>query len=248
MTVKSPSPCPVPDGLAADIAAASRILAHQGVVDAMGHVSLRHPDAPDRFLMPRAMAPGLTTPDDILQMDLDCTTCGDDSRKGFLERFIHGEIYRARPDVISIVHSHSTSVIPFGLARKPMQAMFHNAAFLARGVPVHDIRQRFGTTDLLICDCHRGQDLAKALGQDDVVLMRAHGMVATGPTLQLAVFRAVMTEVNARIQHWTLTLADGGEIDALSAEEGVLADAPNSGASARAWDLWRLRVRQETGW
>lgn len=244
----APAPCPVPQGLAADIAAASRILAQQGVVDAMGHVSVRHPDAADRFLMPRAMAPALTTPADILQLDLDSAVCAGDDRKGFLERFIHGEIYRARPDVMSIVHSHSTSVIPFGLARKPMQAMFHNAAFLAKGVPVHDIRHHFGTTDLLICDCHRGQDLAAALGDRDVALMRAHGMVATGPSLQMTVFRAVMTEVNARIQHWTLALAEGGAIDALSPEEGILADAPNTGASARAWELWRGRVRDETGW
>ncbi len=238
----------LPDGLTADIAAASRILAAQGVVDAMGHVSVRHPAAPDRFAMPRGMAPALTTPDDIMLFDLDADPCGGDTRKPFLERFIHAEVYRARPDVMAVVHSHSTSVIPFGLTKMPMQAMFHNAAFLAAGVPVHDIRTRFGATDLLICDCPRGEDLARTLGDKDVVMMRAHGMVATGPSLQAAVFRAVMTEVNARIQHWTLALAESGEIDALSPEEGVLADVPNRGASARAWQLWRKNVRDQTGW
>ena len=243
-----PAAHPLPEGLAADIAAASRILEAQGVVDAMGHVSVRHPDAPDRFVMPRAMAPGLTSPGDVMQFDLDSTPCGDDPRKGFLERFIHGEVYRARPDVMAVVHSHSPSVIPYGLTDAPMQAMFHNAAFLARGVPVHDLRPRFGATDLLICDCTRGADLAAALGDRDVVLMRAHGSVATGPTLQAAVFRAVYTEVNARIGHWALALAAGDPVAALSPEEGALADAPNAGAALRAWDLWRARVRAETGW
>lgn len=243
-----PAAFPLPVGLAADIAAASRILEAQGVVDGMGHVSVRVPDAPDRFAMPRALAPGLTTPDDIMQFDLDSTPCGGDPRRGFLERFIHGEVYRARPDVMAIVHSHSPSVIPFGLTPVPMQAMFHNAGFLAKGVPVHDIRTTFGTTDLIICDCDRGADLAAALGDRDVVLMRAHGSVATGPSLQVAVFRAVYTEVNARISHWTHALAGGGDIAALSAEEGDLADAQNEGAALRAWELWRTRLRAQTGW
>jgi ribulose-5-phosphate 4-epimerase/fuculose-1-phosphate aldolase len=244
----APAAHPLPAGLAADIAAASRILEAQGVVDGMGHVSVRLPDAPDRFAMPRALAPGLTMPDDIMQFDLDSAPCGGDPRRGFLERFIHGEIYRARPDVMAIVHSHSPSVIPFGLTPVPMRAMFHNAGFLAAGVPVHDIRATFGTTDLIICDCERGADLAAALGDRDVVLMRAHGSVATGPSLPVAVFRAVYTEVNARISHWTHALADGAEIAALSAAEGGLADAQNAGAALRAWELWRTRLGAQTGW
>jgi HCOMODA/2-hydroxy-3-carboxy-muconic semialdehyde decarboxylase len=139
-------------------------------------------------------------------------------------------------------------VIPFGLTPVPMRAMFHNAGFLAAGVPVHDIRATFGTTDLIICDCERGADLAAALGDRDVVLMRAHGSVATGPSLPVAVFRAVYTEVNARISHWTHALADGAEIAALSAAEGGLADAQNAGAALRAWELWRTRLGAQTGW
>ena len=243
-----PAALPLPAGLAADIAAASRILEAQGVVDGMGHVSVRLPEVPERFAMPRAVAPGLTTPDDIMQFDLDSQACGGDPRRGFLERFIHGEIYRARPDVMAIVHSHSPSVIPFGLTPTPMQAMFHNAGFLAKGVPVHDIRATFGTTDLVICDCNRGADLAMALGDSDVVLMRAHGSVATGPSLQVAVFRAVYTEVNARISPWTNALAGGSAIAALSVDEGGLADAQNEGAALRAWELWRTRLRAKTGW
>ena len=239
---------PVAAETIADLAAAARILAARGVVDGFGHVSMRHPDAPERYLMSRALAPALVTPGDIVEYDLDSNACGGDAPKGFLERFIHGEIYRARPDIGSVVHSHSPSVIPFGLTDKPMQAMFHNAAFLAAGVPVFDIAERFGDTDMLVCDCTKGVALAEALGDKDIALMRAHGSVACGPTLQTAVFRAVYTEVSARVQHWTMALAQGGPIAALNEAEGRLADQPNQTAGLRAWDLWRAEIRNETGW
>jgi HCOMODA/2-hydroxy-3-carboxy-muconic semialdehyde decarboxylase len=226
----------------ADLAAASRILAAQGVVDGFGHVSMRHPQAPDRYLMARSIAPALVTPDDIVEYDLDSNPCHADVRGGFLERFIHGEIYKARADIMSIVHSHSPSVIPFGLVGVPMQAMFHNAAFIAAGVPVFDIRKKFGATDLLVSSAPKGVALAAVMGRKDVVLMRAHGSVACGPTLQTAVFRAVYTEVNARIQHWTAALKGGAPIAALDQEEGLLADAVNQAAGMRAWDLWRSQV------
>jgi len=232
----------------ADVAAAARILAARGVVDGFGHVSMRHPDAPDRYLMSRALAPALVTPDDIVEYDLDSVACGKDAPKGFLERFIHGEIYKARPDLNSVVHSHSPSVIPFGLVRQPMKAMFHNAAFIAAGVPVFDISEKFGPTDMLVCDCTKGVALAEALGDHDIALMRAHGSVACGPNLQVAVFRAVYCEVNARVQHYTQALADGGPIAALSREEGALADVPNQTAGMRAWDLWRAEIRDQAGW
>src|SRR3954469_3113372 len=187
----------------ADLAAASRILAAQGVVDGFGHVSMRHPQASDRYLMARSIAPAQVTPDDIIEYDLDSNPLDANGRSSFLERFIHGEIYKARSDVMAVVHSHSPSVIPFGLAGVKMQAMFHNAAFLAAGVPVFDIREKFGVTDLLVGNGEKGVALAQVMDKKDVVLMRAHGGVACGPTLQSAVFRAVYTEVNARIQHWT---------------------------------------------
>jgi len=232
----------------ADLAAASRILAAQGVVDGFGHVSMRHPSAPDRYLMARSIAPALVTPGDIIEYDLDSNPCNANGRGSFLERFIHGEIYRARPDVMSIVHSHSPSVVPFGLVGVPMQAMFHNAAFIAGGVPVFDIRAKFGATDMLVSDGAKGVALAGVMGKRDIVLMRAHGSVASGPTLQTAVFRAVYTEVNARIQHWTAALGGGGPIAALDEEEGRLADGPNRTAGIRAWDLWRTQVRNQVGW
>lgn len=239
---------PLPPERVADLAAASRILARYGVVDGFGHVSMRHPHNPDRFLISRSMAPALVTPSDIVEYDLASNSVAADAPKGFLERFIHGEIYRARPDVVGIVHSHSPSVIPYSVVDAPMRAMFHNAAFLASGVPIFDISTRFGVTDMLVCDCLKGQELARALGDKDVVLMRAHGSVACGPTLEVAVFRAVYTEVNARIQTAALGLAQNGPVAALTPEEGVAADGPNLTAGMRAWDLWRTEVRQDVGW
>lgn len=233
---------PVPANLIEDLAAASRILAAQGVVDAFGHVSMRHPSTPERYLLARSTAQALVVPDDIIEYDLDSNAVNANGRDGTLERFIHGEIYKARPDVMSVVHSHSPSVIPFGLVGVPMRAMFHNAAFIAAGVPVFDIHEQFGATDMLVRDGPKGVALAGVMGASNVVLMRAHGSVACGSSLQAAVFRAVYTEVNARIQHWTAALSHGGPIAALDAEEGQLADLVNRNACMRAWALWRSEV------
>lgn len=232
----------------ADLAAASRILANHGVVDAFGHVSMRHPARPDRYLMTRSLAPARVTPDDIVEYTLESEDCVAGSPKGFIERYIHGEIYKARPDVNAVVHSHSPSVIPFGLVETKMQAMYHNAAFVTAGTPVFDIAEKFGPTDMLVCDCHKGEALADTLGDHDVALMRAHGSVACGPTLEVAVFRGVYLEVNARIQHWTMPLAASGGIKVLSQEEGILADEVNKTAGMRAWDLWRWQIREQHGW
>lgn len=253
MTVTGAGQAPASGGTVAaellrDLAAASRILAAQGVVDGFGHVSMRHPSAPDRYLMARSIAPALVTPGDIIEYDLESSPCNAGGRGSFLERFIHGEIYKARPDIMSVVHSHSPSVIPFGLVGVPMRAMFHNAAFIAAGVPVFDIREKFGATDMLVSDGAKGVALAGVMGGRDIVLMRAHGSVACGPTLQTAVFRAVYTEVNARIQHWTAALGGSGPVAALDGEEGRLADVPNRTAGTRAWDLWRAQVRAQVNW
>jgi HCOMODA/2-hydroxy-3-carboxy-muconic semialdehyde decarboxylase len=239
---------PVDQGLIKDLAAASRILANQGVVDGFGHVSMRHPSAPDRFLMAKSTPPALVMPEDIIEYDLDSQPCNAKGRNSFLERFIHSEIYKARPDVMSVVHSHSPSVVPFGLVRVKMQAMFHNAAFLAQEPPIFDIADKFGETDMLVGNIEKGLALADVMGQKDIVMMRAHGSVACGPSLQTAVFRAVYTEVNARIQHMTIALSQGQPISFLSPEEGRLADQVNQGAGLRAWDLWRAQVRAELNW
>jgi ribulose-5-phosphate 4-epimerase/fuculose-1-phosphate aldolase len=239
---------PIANELVRDLAAASRILAAHGVVDGFGHVSMRHPSAPERYFMARSIAPALVTPDDIIEYDLESNACNANGRNSFLERFIHGEIYKARADIMAVVHSHSPSVIPFGLVNVPMRAMFHNAAFLAEGVPVFDISKKFGATNMLVSNAPKGVALANILGKKDIALMRGHGSVACGPTLQTAVFRAVYTEVNARIQHWTMALSRGDPIAALDAEEGKLADVINRTAGMRAWDLWRTQVRNELNW
>ena len=177
-----------------------------------------------------------------MEFDLDSVACENKGRNGFLERFIHGQIFKARPDVMAVVHSHSQSVIPYGLVGTPLRAMFHNAAFLAEGVPVFDISKKFGATDMLVGNNEKGVELANVLADKPVVLMRAHGSVAVGPSLQSAVFRAVYTEVSARMQTATMMISGGGNVAALTKEEGALADAVNMGAASRAWDLWKRRV------
>jgi ribulose-5-phosphate 4-epimerase/fuculose-1-phosphate aldolase len=231
---------PVDRATLEDLAAASRILVDQGVFDAAGHVSLRHPGDPERFLMSRSLAPQMITADDIMEFDLDCNAIDPRGRKGFIERYLHGGIFRARPDVMAVAHSHSPSVIAFGLSATPMRAMYHNAAFLAVGVPVFDIRDKFGTTDIVVSTAAKGAALAQVLADKPVALLRAHGMVAVGPTLPVAVFRAVFTVTNANIQHQAMAL--GGKLAALDAEEGRIADVINVQTVDRAWDLWKRRV------
>jgi HCOMODA/2-hydroxy-3-carboxy-muconic semialdehyde decarboxylase len=223
-----------------DLAAASRILADQGVFDAAGHVSMRHPANPERFLMSRSLAPALVTADDLMEFTLDCEPCDARGRTAFIERYLHGEIYRARPDVMGVAHGHSPAVVPFGLVSKPMRATYHNAAFLASGVPVFDIRDTFGATDIVINSSARGAALARALADKAVVLLRAHGFVAVGPSLQTAVFRAIFTEVSARVQLQAEAL--GGPLAALDDEEGRKADAINLATVGRSWEFWKRRV------
>ena len=223
-----------------DLAAASRILADQGVFDAAGHVSMRHPANPERFLMSRSLAPALVTADDIMEFTLDCEPCDARGRAAFIERYLHGEIYRARPDVMGVAHGHSPAVVPFGIVSTPMRATYHNAAFLAYGVPVFDIRDTFGATDIVINSSARGAALARVLADKAVVLLRAHGFVAVGPSLQAAVFRAIFTEVSARVQLQAEAL--GGPLAALDDEEGRKADAINLATVGRSWEFWKRRV------
>jgi HCOMODA/2-hydroxy-3-carboxy-muconic semialdehyde decarboxylase len=231
---------PIDPAVLDDLAAASRILADQGVVDAFGHVTVRHPTNPEHFLMTRSLAPALASPADIVELDLDGNDVNRTGKTLFLERFIHAEVYRARPDVIAVVHSHSPAVIPFGVTKVPMRAMFHNSAFLARGVPVFDIREKFGATNMLVSNREIGRALADTLGNKAALLMRGHGDVIVAPTLPLVVFRAVYTEVNARLQAQAIAL--GGPIEALSEEEGLKAEDVNAQIVGRAWDLWKRRV------
>src|SRR5580704_8037175 len=147
-----------------DIVIGSRVLADFGVLDGFGHVSARDPKNPNHFLMARSLAPALVTADDIMEFDLDGNAVDARGRTVFLERFIHSEIYKARPDVMGVVHTHSAGVIPFSVTNVPLRAMFHNPSFLAAGAPVWDIRKDFGETNMLVSDATKGKSLAKMLG------------------------------------------------------------------------------------
>jgi ribulose-5-phosphate 4-epimerase/fuculose-1-phosphate aldolase len=230
----------VDPALIEDIVVGSRVLADFGVLDGFGHVSARHPTNPNHFLMSRSLAPALVTADDIMEFDLDGNPVDARGRQVFLERFIHGEIYKARPDVMAVVHTHSPGVIPFSVSQVKLQPMFHNAAFLAAGVPVWDIRGEFGETDMLVRDPARGKSLAQMLGDKPVVLMRGHGDVTVGPSARVAVFRAYYTDVDARLQSQAVAL--GGPINFLTPGEGAKADAVNLAVLDRIWNLWKIRV------
>jgi ribulose-5-phosphate 4-epimerase/fuculose-1-phosphate aldolase len=222
-----------------DIAVGSRVLAELGVLDGFGHVSARHPAKSDHFLMARSLAPALVTGDDIMEFDLDGNAVDARGRSVFLERFIHSEIYRARPDVMAVVHTHSPGVIPFTVSQVMLRPVFHNAAFLAAGAPVWDIRNEFGETDMLVRNPSIGKGLALALGDKSVVLMRGHGDVVVGPSVKVAVFRAYYTDANARLQSQAIAL--GGEVNYLTAVEGAKADTINLQVVDRVWNLWKMR-------
>ena len=232
---------PVDPALIDDLVAANRILADQGVLDAYGHVSIRHPDDPNRYLISRAMSPADVTAADIMEFDLDSNPVDRRGRSMFLERFIHGEIYKARPDVMAVIHSHSPGVIPFGITNVPLRPVFHTASFLWVGVPVFEIRDAGGMTNMLVGNGDLAKALAATLGDKPVALIRGHGDVVVGPNVKRATIRAVYTEVNARLQ--TIALGLGGPINYILPEEGALRDkAP--GEEGRAWDGWKKKAMQ----
>ena len=232
-------------GLVEDLVAANRILSDQGVVDGFGHVSVRHDRDGSRYLLARSMAPALVTADDIMEFDLESTAVDARGRTPYLERFIHGAIYQARPDVVAVVHSHSPAVIPFAGTKVALRPMNHIAGFLGGGVPVFEIRDTAGVaTDMLVRNAVLGQALAASLGRASVALMRGHGSVAVGPSLRHVVYRAVYTEVNARIQSEALRLAGsyGGEPAYLNEAEALAAAKTNDGLVDRPWELWKRRA------
>ncbi len=232
---------PVDPSLVDDLVAANRILADQGVVDGYGHVSVRHPADPQRYLMSRSIAPELVTAADVMEYDLDSTAVDPRGRTSYLERFIHGEIYRARPDVKAVVHNHSPSVIPFGVSTVPLRPLYHMSAFLVGGVPVFDIKRAAGgATDMLVRTPALGRALAQTLGERPVALMRGHGAVVVGDSLPRAVFRSVYTEMNARLQAQAMAL--GGPVTYLDDEEARRAEASVGGTTVRPWELWKKKA------
>jgi ribulose-5-phosphate 4-epimerase/fuculose-1-phosphate aldolase len=224
-----------------DLVEANHILADHGIVDGFGHVSVRHPDNPERYLLARNVAPEQVTAADILELDLDGNPIDARRRQPYRERPIHSEIYKARPDVAAVVNAHSPWVLSFaanGIALKPI----HNkAAFLAPGTPIFDLRERFGATDMLLTTPAHGRALAQALGASAVILIRGHGHVAVGPSLKVAVFRACYAEFNASLQARALALP--GTTIYLEGEEAAKADRTMQQVDERPWALWKARAR-----
>jgi ribulose-5-phosphate 4-epimerase/fuculose-1-phosphate aldolase len=214
---------------------ANHILYKQGVVDGFGHISVRHNASPAHFLLSCNRAPGLVRAQDVQTYDMDASDVSATGQRPYLERFIHSEIYKARPDVVSIVHSHSPSVIPFGVSGQRLRPIFHMSGFLGAGVSLFDIQQAHGNTDMLIRDGDIGRSLAQALGKHSCVLMRGHGSTTVAVSIELAVYRAIYAEVNAKLQ---LQAAALGDVHFLNTEEAALAQAATEGQVKRAWDLW----------
>ena len=232
------------DELLLDLVVANRILASENVCDAFGHVSVRNPDNPGRYFLSRARSPELIGRDDIMEFELDGTPVGDDRRKPYLERFIHGGIYEQRPDIHSVVHSHSRSVIPFTVTPTPLRPIVHSCATIGHEVPVWDAQDGFGDTNLLISDMDMGRDFAGVLGGNRSGLMRGHGSTVTGRSIREAVYTAVYLEVNALLQLQATALGPikflrDGEIDRIQSR---LADAKPAEGYDRSWEYWARRA------
>ena len=236
MTFKAP-----PSDLVDRVVYANRILYDQGIVDGLGHVSVRHPEMDGVFLLSCNRVPGMVKRQDIVCYDLDGNAVSQTTERPYLERFIHSEIYRARPDVVAVVHSHSPSVIPFAITHNPLKPVFHMSGFLGSGSAHFEIREAAGNSDMLIRSAYLGEALAKSLGKHNCVLMRGHGSTVVGTSLEQVVYRAIYAEVNAKLQ----LAANGlGEISFLNEEEAQLASDMNDGQIPRSWNLWVTRLGQ----
>jgi ribulose-5-phosphate 4-epimerase/fuculose-1-phosphate aldolase len=228
------------DTIIQDLVIANRILAREDVVDAYGHVSIRHPDNPKHFFISRSLAPELIERDDIVELGLDGQPVRDEKRSLYLERFIHGAIYEARPDIMAVVHAHAEDILPFGIApATPLRPVIHSGSFIGAEVPVWDIADKFGDTNLLVTNVEQGRDLAKCLGGHSVALMRGHGFASAGRSLIEVVRMSVYLPRNARAQMRAKQL--GGEIKYLSKGEIAARNAgysPYSAETWRAWEYW----------
>jgi ribulose-5-phosphate 4-epimerase/fuculose-1-phosphate aldolase len=233
----APSPA-----LMRELVVANHILFDQGVVDAFGHISVRHDARPDRFLLARNMAPGSVTADDIIEFTLDGEAVNAGGRRVYLERFIHGEIFRQRPDVLAVVHSHSHAIVPLTVVKGvSLRAIFHMAGFIGQGAPVFEIREAGGDgTDLLISSNQLGRALADHFAGNDIVLMRGHGSTVVGGSIRQAVYRAIYAELNARYQLEAMRL---GDVTYLTEAESRACIATIEGQVQRPWDLWVEQAR-----
>jgi ribulose-5-phosphate 4-epimerase/fuculose-1-phosphate aldolase len=222
-----------------DLVYANRILYNQAVLDGFGHVSVRSDKDPSHFLMSRSMAPGLVTSNDIMEFDRDGEPVDARGRNAYAERYIHAAIYRVRSDVKAIVHSHSPDIIPFSVTGTILRPVYHVSAFLRLGAPIFDTQENFGDTDMLIRDNKLGDALAKALGNSGIGLIRGHGFVAVADSTPIVVYRAIYTQVNARVQADAMKL---GAIKYLTPGEAVKAQAIVEATVGRPWELWKSQV------
>ncbi len=226
-----------------DLVIANRILAHNNVLDAYGHVSVRHPNDPSRHLLARSMSPGIVTADDIVEFTHDGVPTSAEKRSLYLERFIHGAVYEVRPEINAVLHAHSDDVLPFTVSSVPMRAIIHSIGDIGSNIPVWDMADKFGTnTDLLVRNMDHGRDLAATLAHNRVALMRAHGFVSTGRTLNDLVRISVYIPRNARTQLEAIKL--GGDVKYLHEGEiaARLAIDPESPAARRGWEYWAIEA------
>src|SRR6202047_4078581 len=223
------------DTLIRDLVIANRILAREDVVDAYGHVSVRNPDNARHFFLSRSIAPELVEPPDIVELDLDGQPVREEKRARYLERFIHAAILEARPEINAVVHAHAEDILPFGIAQAtPLRPVIHSGSFIGANVPVWDIADKFGDTNLLVTNMDHGRDLAKCLTNNNVALMRGHGFASAGRSLIEVVRMSVYLPRNARALLRAKQL--GGPIKYLSKGE---IDARNRGYSPYSTETWR---------
>jgi len=224
-----------------EVALGNRILANEGVLDAFGHVSVRHPDNPGRYLLARSRAPELVEPSDVLEYDLESNPVKATNQRLYSERVIHGEIYKMRPDVRAVVHHHAPAMMPFCISGTPLVPVFHLGATCGETVPFWDQHDEFGETNLLVVKPEEGRSLARALGRHSLVLMNRHGATVVGSNVQELVFRAVYSCRNAEFQYQAQMLGKfvplhRGEIERAAS----LNSQPN--VTSRTWEYWAMRL------
>jgi ribulose-5-phosphate 4-epimerase/fuculose-1-phosphate aldolase len=233
----------MPVDIIQELVTANRILAHENIVDSFGHVSVRHPERKDRYLLSRARAPERIEAADIMEFTLEGEPVDAKGRKPYLERFIHGAIYEARPDVVSVVHNHSPSTIPFGITGKTLKPLLHMCASIGHSVPLWDSHKKFGDTALLVEDMAMGRVLAKLLGRGRTARMRGHGAVIAGNSIRHAVYVSIYLELNAKLQAQAMSMGRirylyPGEVDKVIARTGPY-------GINRAWENWCRRAGRE---
>ena len=231
---------PVDQSMVDELVAANKILAYEGILDGWGHVSVRNPNNPNHYFLARNLAAELVTAKDIMEFTLDNVPIDSKGQDLYTERFIHGEIYKARPDVNSVVHTHAPPLIPFTVTQVPMRPLYHRAAFVAQGIPVFDIQDDFGMTDMLIRNAQHGRALATSLADKPAALMRGHGATVVGPSLPRLVGRVVFLVKNASLQQQAMSL--GGPIKYLNPAEARLIEAREGYGLGRQWAAWKLKV------